>query len=127
MSAAAFTWSSDGSTGAPDASYSRTKTLFTARAYRPVNVSVIVVSSPPELISASLYMGGAIDSRHATNRVPSRTPEAPNARDATRPRPSAMLPAAITGWRTASAICGTSAMVPIAASPGDGLFRHVDR
>ena len=44
--------------------------------------------------------------------VPICTAEAPSANAARMPRPSAMPPAAITGTRTASTTCGTSANVP---------------
>src|SRR4028119_1913496 len=52
----------------------------------------------------------------AAERGPGMTPEAPSARAARRPRPSAMPPAAIigipSGTATASTICGTRARVP---------------
>ena len=44
--------------------------------------------------------------------VPNCTADAPSARAATMPRASAMPPVAMTGTRTASATCGTSAIVP---------------
>ena len=55
--------------------------------------------------------------------MPICTPDAPSAKAAATPRASAMPPAAITGTFTASAICGTSAKVPILR--GDvGLEEH---
>src|SRR5262249_31077646 len=49
------------------------------------------------------------------------TPLAPKAKAAAIARPSAIPPAAITGTRTASTICGTSAMEPTTPAPARSL------
>ena len=67
-----------------------------------------------------------MDSRVATNRVPSSAPTAPRASAATRPRPSAMPPAATTGTRTLSTTCGTSVSVATFAA-SRGCLIHVER
>ena len=69
-----------------------------------MNASVNVVSSPSRSRSDFFQNSGAMESRVATNRVPSRMPTAPSASAATSPRPSAMPPAATTGTDTASTI-----------------------
>src|SRR2546425_1036524 len=68
-----------------------------------------------------------MDSRVATKRVPSRMPLAPSASAATRPRPSAIPPAATTGTRTASTTCGTSTIVPTLALSGDAGLPSTER
>src|SRR6516164_11534315 len=54
------------------------------------------VSSPLALTTRAFAVGAISDSVEARNRVPIRAPSAPSIRDAARPRPSAMPPAATT-------------------------------
>ena len=92
-------------------SYCRERALAITRTGCPVVRPVITVERSRAFKSASLYAGWAIHSSLATKRVPICTPTAPNANIATKARPSAIPPAAITGSSTASTTCGTSAKV----------------
>ena len=82
------------------------------RASRPLNARVSMVPSSWAARIAALWAGGAPLSGQAIKAVPNCTPLAPSAAAATIPRPSIIPPDAITGTETASAICGTSAIVP---------------
>ena len=86
-----------------------------------------MVESPSRSRSDFFQASAAVDSRVATKRVPIRMPAAPSASAATRPRPSAMPPAAMTGTETASTICGMRAMLPMAPVSGDAGLAKVAR
>src|SRR6266851_1979485 len=102
-----------GASGA--AAISRVKRLARPRAARPENARVTTVESSRACRSAARYGALVPASGQRRKAVPSCAAPAPSARAATTPRPSMMPPAAITGTRTASIICGTSAITPMSA------------
>src|SRR5882762_5477873 len=106
-------WTGKGASGSPD--ISRVNRFPSPRAARPEKARVITVESSRAWRNAARYGPLVPASGQRRKAVPKETALAPRARAAAKPRPSMTPPAAITGTRTASATCGTSARVPISA------------
>ena len=113
-------WKGYGKRASDGESSTSASALRSPRPSRPVKPRVSSVPSPcAALRSAARWAGCAFDSSQARNAVPICTAWAPSASAAAMPRPSAIPPAAMTGARTASATCGTSATVPIKDASAD--------
>ena len=97
------------------------KRLTMPRAGRPEKARVSRVWSSRADRMAALCASGMPASSLVRKTVPICTAAAPSANAAAMPRPSMMPPDAITGTVTASATCGTSAMVPTRIAAGSPM------